>query len=259
VHAHDIFVRTAMLATKLRGAAFIAAISEYNREYLARVVGPWVREKTEIVHCGIRPEYHPPRGLADRRNGCFKIIHTGSLQPYKGQQYLIRACAELQRRGIPFHCQVVGGGEERARLAGLIQELGLDSAVELLGPRTQQEVARLLPAADCYVQPSIITTSGKMEGIPVALMEAMASAVPCVASRLSGVPELVRDGETGWLVPPADTPALADRLAAVYADPHGAAQVAWAGRTLVLDQFELAANVRKLAGLFERSIDILSA
>jgi glycosyltransferase involved in cell wall biosynthesis len=251
VHAHDIFVRTAMLATKLREAVFIAAISEYNREHLARLVGPWVRDKIHIIHCGIRPEVYRPRSQPEKSNGHFKIIHVGSLQPYKGQQYLIRACAELRRREIPLHCRIIGGGAERSRLEALIKEHHLEGCVELMGPRTQQEVAQLLPEADCYVQPSVITPSGKMEGIPVALMEAMASAVPCVSSRLSGVPELVRDGVTGWLVPPADAPALAGRLAAIYADPGQAGQVAQAGRRLVLEEFELSSNVQKLAGLFQ--------
>jgi glycosyltransferase involved in cell wall biosynthesis len=249
VHAHDIFVETAMLATKLRGASFIVAISEYNRQYLARLLGPWVEGKTHVIHCGIRPQDYEAR--PDRAHDRFEIINVGSLQPYKGQQVLVRACAELEHRGIPFRCRIVGGGEEQPRLEALIRELRLESSVELLGPRTQGEVARLLPEADCYVQPSIVTSSGKMEGIPVALMEAMCCAVPCVASRLSGVPELVREGETGWLVPPADAAALAVRLAAVYADPAGAARVAQAGRRLVLAEFDLASNVRQLAGLFE--------
>jgi len=250
VHAHDIFVRTAMLATKLRDASFIAAISEYNREHLARLAGSWIKEKTHIIHCGIVPAHYRPRPLAGRGER-LELIHVGSLQPYKGQCYLIEACSLLRDRAIPFRCRIIGGGEEEENLRRLIRIHGLESTVELLGPMPQEEVARLLPAADCYVQPSIVTPSGKMEGIPVALMEAMACRLPVLATCLSGIPELVRPGETGYLVPPADSLALADALAMVYTQAEQAEAMATAGRQLVLREFELQSNVKRLADLFE--------
>jgi glycosyltransferase involved in cell wall biosynthesis len=251
VHAHDIFVRTAMLATKLRQAAFVVAISDYNRDYLARVAGEWVRAKTHVVHCGIVPAAYAPRPNRPGPNRRFEIISVGSLQPYKGHRYLLEACARLRDRGLPVHCRIVGGGQERPRLERQLAQLRLEGVVELLGPRPQDEVARLLPTADCYVQPSIITPSGKMEGIPVALMEALACALPAAATNISGIPELVRPDQTGLLVPPADALALADALAALYHDPGRAARLAESGRALVLREFELSANVRQLAALFE--------
>lgn len=250
-HAHDIFVRTAMLETKLRDAEFVVAISEYNREYLARRFGSWVREKARVIHCGIVPERLTPCAEPAARRERFEVIHVGSLQPYKGQSTLVRACELLRDRGIPIHCRIIGGGEARGRLERMIAGARLEGAVELLGPRTEDEVARLLPTADCYVQPSVVTSSGKMEGIPVAIMEALACALPVVATSISGVPELVRPGDTGLLVPPADAQALADALARVYADPPGAARMGRAGRALVLDRFNLHTNVRDLAALFE--------
>lgn len=251
VHAHDIFVRTAMLSPKLREATFVVAISEYNREYLARLIGPWIKEKTHVVHCGITPAHYRPRPVAGRR-ALLDIIHVGSLQPYKGQRYLIEACAHLREQGVPFRCRIVGGGEEEVNLRRLIAARDLQSTVELLGPLSQAEVARLLPTANCYVQPSIVTPSGKMEGIPVALMEAMACRLPVVATKLSGVPELVRAGETGYLVPPADSAALATALTTVYTRPEQAEAMATAGRELVLREFELQDNVRQLVDLFRQ-------
>lgn len=254
VHAHDIFVRTAMLKTKLRDAAFIVAISEYNREYLAQVVGPWVRDKTHIVHCGIDPANYGPRSSTADGTGRFEIISIGSLQPYKGHPYLIQACALLRDRDVPLRCRIIGDGEERPRLEKMIAEARLESVVELLGPQPQKEVARLLPTAHCYVQPSIVTPSGKMEGIPVALMEALACALPVVATSMSGIPELVRPEQTGYLVPPADASALADALMAVHTEPEQAAYVGNAGRKLVLEEFELYTNVKQLATLFEHVV-----
>jgi colanic acid/amylovoran biosynthesis glycosyltransferase len=253
-HAHDIFVRKAMLATKLREAAFIVAISNFNREYLAREVGAWVREKTHVIHCGIMSEHYAarPNGLSPSER--FEIMTIGSLQPYKGQRHLVEACALLRDRGVPVHCRIIGGGELQAALEGQIAARQLQGVVELLGPRPQDEVAQLLTTAHCYVQPSIITPSGKMEGIPVSLMEALACALPVVASDLSGIPELVRPGETGTLVPPANAAALAEALASVYAAPQAAVRLGEAGRALVHREFELQANVGQLAALLNRAL-----
>jgi glycosyltransferase involved in cell wall biosynthesis len=93
-----------------------------------------------------------------------------------------------------------------------------------------------------------------MEGIPVALMEALACALPVVATALSGIPELVREGETGWLVPPADPAALAEALAKVWAEPERSARLAGAGRDLVLREFDLQTNVQQLSALFTQVI-----
>lgn len=254
VHAHDIFVEKPMLATKLHDSVFISAISEFNRKYLADMFGPWVNEKTQIIRCGIEPAYY--QSVTRSGNGKsipLEIISVGSLQPYKGHIYLVQACAELVRRGIPFHCRIVGGGDLRSRLEDAIQENNLERHVELLGPHKQDEVSRFLRTANCYVQPSVVTHTGKMEGIPVALMEAMASGIPVVATAISGVPELVRPDETGWLVPPEDVHALADALSEIYADPAEAARRADLGQKWVLEEFELSSNVRKLASLFDHS------
>ena len=249
VHAHDIFVRTVMLPTKLGEARFVAAISEYNRNYLADLIGDFMVEKTHIVHCGIMPDTHQP-AMKPKTEERFEIITIGSLQGYKGQIYLITACRLLKERGVPFRCRIIGEGEERPILERSIAEAGLRDQVELLGAKPQSEVAQLLPTADCYVQPSIIISSGKMEGIPVSIMEAFACGLPVVASHLSGIPELVRPGETGYLVPPENPPALAEALTRVYDNPEEAAQLAHNGRSLVLAEFELTKNVQKLSYLF---------
>ena len=254
VHAHDIFVEKPMLATKLHDSLFISSISEFNRQYLVDLLGPWVREKTEIVRCGIDPSYYQVEDN-HQANGTRRldIISVGSLQPYKGHIYLIKACAGLKQRGIPFHCRIIGGGDLHSYLEQAIQENHLEGMVELMGPRTQAEVSQLLHTANCYVQPSVITSTGKMEGIPVALMEAMVSRVPVLATAISGVPELVRPGETGWLVPPENIPALEEALAEIHRNPGEAERRAALGHQWVMQEFELSSNVQKLASLFSHS------
>lgn len=254
VHAHDIFAEKPMLATKLQDSVFISAISEFNREYLTDIFGAWVQQKTQVVRCGIDPAYYGKKnGFQAEINGQLEMISVGSLQPYKGHVYLVKACRELQKRGIPFRCRIVGGGELHALLERTIQENQLKGLVELTGPRTQHEVSQLLQTANCYVQPSVVTPSGKMEGIPVALMEAMASDIPVVATSISGIPELVKNGDTGWLVPPENVEALADALEQVFHDPTEAQKRAQSGKKWVLAEFELGSNVKKLSSLFARA------
>ena len=256
VHAHDIFVEQTMLALKLREAAFVVAISQFNRAYLGRHLGEWILDKTKVIHCGIEPHLYQGR---EETQSCqltpLHIVTTGSLQPYKGQIHLIRACAILKQRNIPFHCVIIGGGRLMHALKKEIHRHKLEKEVQLLGPKPQNEVASLLRKGTCYVQPSVITASGKMEGIPVSLMEAMAAGLPVIASRLSGIPELVRPGETGFLVPPEDPVALADGLAFIFHHPAVAKRTAENGRRFVASTFDLKANVRSLGNHFEAMID----
>jgi glycosyltransferase involved in cell wall biosynthesis len=250
VHAHDIYVDRSMLASKVRDAAFVVAISEFNRRFLGEHLGDWAIQKTHVIHCGIQPEWYTPNQAA-KNNRRFEIVSIGSLQPYKGQRYLIEACQLLRQQGIDFHCRVIGDGQLRSELQHLIDNKDLKDHVELTGSIPQESIAKILPQADCYIQPSIITPSGKMEGIPVSLMEAMASGLPVVATDISGISELVRDGQTGWLCPPENPQALVDAIRTIYTDRHSAEETALAGQELVINEFNLHQNVKQLSALFQ--------
>ena len=248
-HAHDIYVDTTMLETKLKDAAFIITISDFNLGYLTQLAGHWVSEKIHVVHCGIIPDLYNPASRNIKEP--LEIINVGSLQTYKGQKYLIMACAILRDQGIPIHCRIVGMGNEKSTLEKLIVECNLESTVELLGPKNQTEVANLLPTANCFVQPSIIDRDGKMEGIPVALMEAMACSLPVIATDISGISELVSPSKTGYLVPPANPQAIANAIADVFNNWEDAKEIACQGRKIVYEEFDLSYNAGKLASIFE--------
>ena len=200
-HAHDIYVERPMLAEKLRGAAFAVTISDYNQRLLTGWYGR-LADRVEVIHCGVDAAVFRPRPEAaaasetpgDRR---FEILSIGTLQPQKGHAVLVAAAGRLVERGIPIRVRMVGEGEERPALEAAIAAAGLTEHVQLLGRQPRDRVAALLREADVVVQPSIVLPSGKTEGIPVALMEALASGVPVVATAVSGVPELVEDGVTG--------------------------------------------------------------
>lgn len=254
VHTHDIFERTSLLAAKLQDAKFITAISDFNRNYLANAVGEWVKDKIYVIHCGIIPENYQQKARKLRLGRQFEIISIGSLQPHKGLRYLIEASTYLRERNIPHRCRIVGEGEQRPFLQQLITDNNLEGCVELIGAKTESEIAELLASAHCYVQPNVITESGSIEGIPFAIMEAMACGLPVVATDVAGIPEIIRHGETGYLMPPGDAMAIADALEVLYAVPEHGAQLAENGRLLLLQEFELRKNMQNLSQLFEQAI-----
>lgn len=267
VHAHDLFVRRTMLAEKLGRARFIRAISRFNREYLAERC-PEVAGRVAVVHVGVEPERYRQRG-EDRPEGGeaagreVRILTVAALERYKGIAVLIEAAGLLRERlaaGGPERSsaiwavtwEVVGEGSLRAELEREIARRGLGGSVRLAGALPQDEVARRLARADLFVLPSVVAPDGQMEGIPVALMEALAAGRPVVASRLSGTPELVADGETGLLVPPGDAGAVAEAVARLLREPGLAARLGEAGRRRVEDEFRLATTVAELRALLDR-------
>ena len=251
VHAHDLYVERPMLGEKVAAASFVVAISEFNRRMLIDLYGATAEERVIVVHCGIDPALFRPR---ERREPgeLFTIACVASLAGYKGQRYLIDACDVLHQRGVPFQCLLVGEGEDRPHLEAQIRRLGLTDHVRLLGAQPRHNVSELLQQVDALALPSVVMPNGKMEGIPVALMEALAAEIPVVATAISGIPELVRDGETGLLVPERDAAALAEALLRLYTDRDLGRRLASAGRQLVLREFNLEHNVAQLRALFER-------
>ncbi|HEX7046970.1 MAG TPA: glycosyltransferase [Gammaproteobacteria bacterium] len=216
-HAHDIFLDDQLMREKLASAAFVATISRFNREYLRRRYPHANDARIEIVHCGVpqgeRQERH--RG-GDSREPL--IVSVGRLDDVKGFPSLLDACAALKRQGMNFRCEIIGEGPRRKRLEEQIDALGLGDCIDMSGARPSQEVERRLAQADVFVLASQRSREGNMDGIPVALMEAMASRTPVVSTAVSGIPELVADGETGLLVPPRDPQALAAAIRRVLED-----------------------------------------
>jgi colanic acid/amylovoran biosynthesis glycosyltransferase len=252
-HAHDIYVDQRLLREKTAEAAFVATISEYNRAFIARHCRPADITKLQVVHCGVDTTlFVPPAPRA--RSGPLRIVCVGSLEPKKGQRYLVDACRLLRDRGVAFRCEFIGGGEDQPALTAQVSAAGLDDSVTLRGAQPRAVVLDTVRDADVVVLPSIVTASGKMEGIPVALMEALACARPVVATRISGVPELVSDGDTGLLVEQRDARALADALQRLHADPQLAERLGAAGRRKVLAEFDLRANAATLRALIAASV-----
>lgn len=246
-HGSDLHVDRTGLAAKVAHAAFVVAISEYNRRLIVNECGGRWADKVVVVHCGVRTDRFRPRDEERRPDGPFTAVCVGTLHEVKGQTYLVEACRILRDRGLELRCILIGDGEDRPVLERQIEEADLRDVVTLHGAATQTVIADLIRQADVLVAPSVPTASGKREGIPVVLMEAMSSGTAVVASDLSGIPELVIDGESGLLVPPRDATALADALERLATDATLRGTLARRGRERVLAEFDIRGNAATLA------------
>lgn len=249
VHAHDVFVDRSHLTRKLRDARFVVAVSHYNRDFLAaHCAAP--ATPVHVVRCGIDPAAYPCRPRGVPRAGPVRALCVASLQEYKGHRLLLEALAQSEPGLDRVRLDIVGEGPLRRRLATLAEGLGIAERVRFHGSLPEHEVTEMLARADLFVLPSVVARDGQMEGLPVALMEAMACGVPVVATRLSGVPELIDDGVTGVLAPPGDAIGLARALRRVLDDPDAALTRAAAGRQVVEARFDIRQTGRRLAQLF---------
>jgi glycosyltransferase involved in cell wall biosynthesis len=249
-HGSDLHRDRHMLREKVAESAFVATMSEYNKELIISECHGEYREKVKVIHCGVDTEVFQFRsGETPYEKGekPFMIICVGTLHEVKGQTVLVRACRKLHERGIDFTCHFVGDGPDKATLSELVNRAGISGKVWFHGRQKRERIAELLHEADVLVAPSVPTRDGRREGIPVVLMEAMSSGVPVIASNISGIPELVVDGRTGLLVPPGDAANLADALERYCQDPALRKHLGLSGREMVIGEFDLYRNAAKLA------------
>jgi glycosyltransferase involved in cell wall biosynthesis len=248
-----------MLGEKVAAAAFVVAVSEYNRRLIRDHASPTDREKVVVIHCGADPMVFaagaesPVGNEGADASERVQIVCVASLEEVKGHRFLLDACRELADRGVPFCCDLVGDGPLRGAVEDQIERLRLSDSVCVHGALPRPDVRSLLLSADVAVLASHPTRSGKREGIPVALMEAMACGLPVIASALSGIPELVEDGRTGFLIAPGDFATLADRLECLAAAPDLRTSLGEAARATITSQFDLRVGARLLLQSISRA------
>ena len=247
-HGHDIHVERRMLREKVDAASFAVMISEYNRTFVLDECPGTDPEKLRVLHCGADTSLFAPEERAETA-GPFTIVCVGTFIEVKGHRHLIEACRLLRDRGTEVRCHLVGDGPGREAIRAQTAEAGLEREVVMHGALPRPAVARLMARADVIAQPSVPTRRGSREGIPVSVMEGMACGLPAVASRISGIPELVDDGENGLLVPPGDARALADAFERLAADPELRVRMGRLARAKVLRSFDLDRNAARLANL----------
>lgn len=248
-HMYDIFVSQALLPEKSQDAEFVRVISEYNRKFLSDVDG-FDRSKIKLVRCGVSAERFPPRPDS-ARGAQTKLLYVGSLEYRKGVDVLLSALTRLKHRE-DWQLTVLGGGPEADALYKQA-ETDLSGRVTFFGPAKMHEVKEAMFAADALIISSRTDQTGQSEGIPVVAMEALAARLPVIAPRLSGIPELIEDGETGYLFTPENAEELSDRIARVLDAPDEAAQLADGGRRRVFAEYNLDENAEELLQLMKVS------
>ncbi|MED9090777.1 colanic acid biosynthesis glycosyltransferase WcaL [Escherichia marmotae] len=209
------------------------------------------REKIAVSRMGVDMTRFSPRPVKAPATP-LEIISVARLTEKKGLHVAIEACRQLKEQGVAFRYRILGIGPWERRLRTLIEQHQLEDVVEMPGFKPSHEVKAMLDDADVFLLPSVTGADGDMEGIPVALMEAMAVGIPVVSTLHSGIPELVEADKSGWLVPENDARALAQRLAAFsQLDADKLAPVVKRAREKVEHDFNQQVINRELASLLQ--------
>jgi colanic acid/amylovoran biosynthesis glycosyltransferase len=195
--------------------------------------------KTLVHHMGIKPESFATKHRQMNHSKRVTILSIARLSEKKGLEYGIRAIAHLKDKGVNVIYRIIGEGPLRDDLEALVKELSLQDVVELQGSKNTEDIKYLLEEADIFSAPSVTASNGSQEGIPVAIMEAMATGLPVVSTIHSGIPELVKDGISGFLVPERDVGALAERLGFLIEHSELWPKFGKAGRKYVEENFNI--------------------
>lgn len=232
------------LGEKIRRSALTVAISSFGKSQLYRWVGQDQWQKIKVVRCGVDKQFlgQPPAPLPAAR----RLLNIGRLSEQKGQLLLLQAASILLARGVDFQLDIIGDGELRKPLETLIAQHGLQDRVRLLGFRNGAEVRAAIDSSRAVVLPSFA------EGLPVVIMESLARHRPVIATAIAGIPDLVRPGETGWLISAGDEIQLADAMErALDTADQVLARMGESGAKLVAENHDATKEAERLSALFK--------
>jgi colanic acid/amylovoran biosynthesis glycosyltransferase len=247
-HANDIFAPSNFeigLDKLVSAARVIITETDYAEKFL-RERFPERADRIRRIYNGLNlGEF----GRANFSSDPPLIVAIGRLIAKKGFANLIRACALLVEHGRSFRCEIFGEGPLENQLRGQIEESGLKELVQLPGAKPQHEIRKCLARARVFVMPSVPEAEGGMDNLPTVIMEAMATALPVVSTRIGGIPEMVVESETGFLVEPDDVVALAGAIEEVINDRSLGQKLGQAGYERAEKFFSIEKNVRELGKL----------
>jgi glycosyltransferase involved in cell wall biosynthesis len=252
-HAKDIHTSPPdLLAAKMRAARFVVTCTDYNARHLSQLAQAEAERIHRIYHGIDLRKFCPDDADAPAASPEATLLSVGRLIPKKGLEFLVEAMQLLHAEGRRVKLRIVGAGPEQGTLERQIGTAGLRGAIELLGARPHEELPRLYREATACVLPCVITEDGDRDGIPNVLVEAMRMGVPVVSTAISGIPELVRDGETGLLVSPRDAAALAQAIRRLLDDANLRRQLIANAKARVTSEFDLDRNAERLRALLLR-------
>ena len=241
------------LQQKIESASFVVCISDFCRSQVLRIAPDLDDSRLEVVRLGVdcdalRPAQPDP---ASSQEAPLRIACTGRLVAAKGHRVLLRALGLLAGEGVSFSCTLIGDGPERRSLEAMSRQLGIADKVHFLGSMAHQPALAEVARADVFVLASFA------EGLPVALMEAMALGIPCVSTPIAAISELISDRQNGFLVPPANPEALSAAIRQLAGEPEFRRQLGRQARVMVESRYNLAANLDLLAGVWTRRLSAL--
>jgi len=263
LHGSDLLRHATFMDAKLANCKRCFPISEFNRQHILARYSEIPASKVVVTRLGVPASRGAARarGAMQPRHKALRMLCVGRLHPVKGHQFLVSACAELRRRGVALECRLAGGGPERRKLQRRIQREGLEDSVKLLGHVAREKLGLLYDWAD------VVVLTSESEGIPVVLMEAMARGKIVIAPAITGIPELVRNGETGFLYTPGSLSSFVERTMLARAclvemdgdgrrgvDDERSVRLEWmrhAARVHVRLNFDQQTNLKYFAGLLE--------
>jgi glycosyltransferase involved in cell wall biosynthesis len=181
-------------------------------------------------------------------------LSVGRLVEKKGMEYLIKAFAAVAGEVPEVRLEIAGDGPLRPSLERLVSDCGLSARVTLHGSLSHRAIADLMKKASIICQPSVTAADGDSEGLPTVVLEAAATAKPLLATNHSGIPEIVVEGTTGFLVPERDVAALADRLLSLLKNADLRRRMGEAGRRRIEEHFDLKKQAKRLEEIYGETI-----
>jgi glycosyltransferase involved in cell wall biosynthesis len=237
LHGSDLLLHPAYLDTKLKHCKFCVTISEFNRRYILERYPEVPPGKIIVRRMGVDPgntDIHPAQVP---RRARLVMLAVGRLHSVKDHAFPVRACRLLKNHDIHFECAIAGDGPERASLEKLIGDLDLQGEIHVLGHLSRQQLDV------CYAEADLVVLTSRSEGIPLVLMEAMARGKPVLAPAITGIPELVLDGQNGFLYHPGSLEDFVSRVELVHRRKSALAPLAQAARQHVLQHFNREKNL----------------
>jgi colanic acid/amylovoran biosynthesis glycosyltransferase len=210
----------------------------------------WGGGRTIVHRCAVRLALFSNASRGIRNNGTERLLSVGRFVEKKGFAYAITAVAKILKRFPNVQYQIVGDGGERRNLERLISELGVARNVTLLGWRDREELIGLYREADVFLAPSVTSRDGDQEGIPVVLYEAMASGLPVISTQHTGIPEVVHEGESGFLVAERDSYAIADKLTHLFEHPASRLEMGQKARKYIEQHNDCDKQLNHLLGIY---------
>lgn len=241
-HANDIYVKPELLDLKFSQARFVATCTGYNRRHIEKEFH--LNGKLHCLYHGLELEEYQPQFNASAEMPL--ITAVGQLKEKKGFTYLLESCHILKENGYNFHCKIIGEGPLRSALEQKIQDLSLEDRVTLCGALPHESVIDQMKSSTMFALPCVTGSDGDRDGIPNAILEAMAMKLPVISTSHSGIPEVITDGANGLLVPPADPKALAQAIARLLDEPQLGRQMGERGRQTVNENFDARRNASRL-------------